>query len=92
MSNNNEAKQEKIILDPIRSKEAWAVLRKLIEEQKGNETMPQELRDLFFSEDGAKVLEFTMSPNCVLVALATSRIMYEGDKLGLENLGGQAVS
>lgn len=83
--------QEAITLDNIRTEASWKVLRKLIEEQKNNETMPAELRELFFTQDGAKVLEYTLSPNCVLRALASSRIVYEGKDLGLEALAGTAA-
>ena len=88
----NNTNQEKIVLDNIRSEACWKVLRKLIEEQKSNETMPAELRELFFTEDGNKLLEYTLSPNCVLVALANSRILYEGETLGLAAIGGTPIA
>ena len=84
--------EEKVVLDNIHSKEAWEVLKKLIDEQKGNETMPAEIRDVFFCMDAEHIVELSMSENPVIAALASSKMLYDGEALGLGKLCGTDVS
>ena len=81
MADSNE--KEPVVLNNIESREAWEVLKKLIEEQKSNQTMPSDMRDVFFAEDHEKLMSLTLSTNCVVAALAKSRVFYDGETMGL---------
>ena len=85
---NNE--KEQVVLNNIESREAWEVLKKLMEEQKSNQTMPSDMRDVFFTEDNEKLMALTLSQNCVIAALAKSRVFYDGEAMGMAADSGEA--
>ena len=87
MADTNE--KEQVILNNIESREAWEVLKTLLEEQMSNQTMPADMRDVFFTEDHDKLMGLTLSNNCVIAALAKSRVFYDGEAMGMSDAAGK---
>jgi hypothetical protein len=80
--------QEKITLDNIRTQEAWEVLKRLIEEQRENATMPADVREVFFTTDVERLSELTLSENAVIAAVANTRMFYDGKAMGAHGAAG----
>ena len=74
-------KDESPVLENVRSRASFEVLCKLIDEQKGNTTMPREIAEIFETKDAAFLTEKLMSQNTVVSALARSRLFYHGSSL-----------
>lgn len=83
--------KEQVVLNNIETRESWEVLKMLMEEQKSNQTMPSDMRDVFFTDDHEKLMSLTLSSNCVIAALAKSRVFYDGETMGLANTSGETA-
>ena len=71
------------MLRTVKTRTSWEVLKTFMEEQKSNQTMPSDMRDVFFTDSPEKLLSLTKSPNRVIAALARSRVLYDGETIGL---------
>ena len=83
MAENNE---KDLILPPVETKHGWENMKGCMEDERRRtprQEWPQFLYEVFFTEDTEELLGLTKSPNQVISALARSRVLYDGEAMGI---------
>ena len=83
MAKNNE---KDLVLPPMDTKCGWENMKATVEYKRSlapDFEWPPFLYEVFFTEDTKELLGLTKSPNQVISALARSRVLYDGEAMGI---------
>ncbi len=78
--------EKDLILPTVETKYAWESMKGCMEDERRRtprKKWPPFMYEVFFTEDTEELLGLTKSPNQVISALARSRVLYDGEAMGI---------